>query len=64
MIQENIYMQYFCGLRCFTTNRVFDPSLFVDINKRMGGEEFDKFNCIVIEVSESIKPHQSRIKKK
>lgn len=64
MIQENIYMQYFCGLEGFTINRVFDPSLFVDIRRRMGNEEFDKFNCIVINASEDIKPHQSRIKKK
>ena len=48
----------------FSTRRPFDPSLFVDIRKRLGGEEFDKFNCIVIEKSEDIKPHQSRIKSK
>jgi len=64
MIQENIYMQYFCGLKSFTINRVFDPSLFVDIRKRMGNKEFDKFNSIVINASEEIKTHQSRIKKK
>jgi hypothetical protein len=38
--------------------------LFVDIRKRLGGEEFDKFNCILIEKSENIKPHQSRVKTK
>jgi hypothetical protein len=64
MIQENIYLQYFCGLKKFTTKRVFDPSLFVDIRKRLGGEEFDKFNKLVIEKSEQIKPHQARIKTK
>lgn len=63
MIQENIYLQYFCGLPEFTMKRVFDPSLFVDIRKRMGGLEFDKLNQYVIEQSESIKPHQARIKK-
>lgn len=64
MISENLYIQYFCGMKEFSTTRPFDPSLFVDIRKRLGGEEFDKFNCIVIEKSENIKPHQSRIKSK
>ena len=63
MIQENIYLQYFCGLPGFTTRPVFDPSLFVDIRKRLGSEEFDKFNQLVIDKSEGLKPHQSRIKK-
>jgi hypothetical protein len=63
MIQENIYLQYFCGLKEFTWERVFDPSLFVDIRKRLGGKEFDAFNKLVIEKAEQIKPHQTRIKK-
>ncbi|NOQ25546.1 MAG: hypothetical protein GQ564_09325 [Bacteroidales bacterium] len=33
MISENIYLQYFCGLKSFTTKPVFDSSLFVDIHK-------------------------------
>jgi hypothetical protein len=64
MIKENIYLQYFCGLKGFTTKAVFDPSLFVDIRKRLGGKEFDDFNKLVIEKSEQIKPHQARIKSK
>ena len=63
MIQENIYLQYFCGLKAFATDRVFDPSLFVDIRKRLGGQEFDAFNRHVIESSENIRPHQGRIKR-
>ncbi len=63
MIQENIYLQYFCGLKAFTTKVLFDPSLFVDIRKRLGGLEFEKFNQLVISKSEQIKPHQSRIKR-
>jgi len=63
MIQENIYIQYFCGLKSFTTKKAFDPSLFVDIRKRIGGDEFDAFNKLVIERAEQIKPHQSRIKR-
>ena len=64
MIKENIYLQYFCGLKSFTTKEVFVPSLFVDIRKRLGGEEFDKFNKLVIDKSESIKPHQVRTQRK
>ncbi len=64
MIKENIYLQYFCGLEQFTTKAVFDPSLFVDIRKRLGGEEFEKFNRHIIEESERLKPHQARIIKK
>lgn len=64
MIQENIYLQFFCGLKSLAIKKVFDPSLFVDIRKRLGGEEFDTFNKLVIERSEQIKPHQARIKKK
>lgn len=63
MIQENIYLQFFCGLPGFTIRPVFDPSLFVDIRKRLGNEEFDKFNKLVIEKSEKLKPHQARISK-
>jgi|GEM_PF-848605 len=64
MIQENIYLQFFCGLKGFTTKPVFDPSLFVDIRKRLGFEEFDAFNRLIIEKSEQLKPHQARIKRK
>ncbi len=64
MIQENIYLQYFCGLKQFTTKKVFDPSLFVDIRKRLGGEAFDAFNTIIINKSEQLKPHQARIQRK
>ena len=59
MIKENIYLQYFCGLKRFTLEKVFDPSLFVDIRKRLGGKEFDEFNQLVIDKSERIKPHQA-----
>jgi IS5 family transposase len=64
MIQENIYIQYFCGFKSFTTKKAFDSSLFVDIRKRLGGKEFDSFNKLVIEKAEQIKPPQSRIKSK
>jgi len=47
-IQENPYMQFFCGLKEFTTQPVFDPSLFVDIRKRAGHKVFDSLNVELI----------------
>lgn len=47
-IQENIYMQFFVGLKEFTPTSVFDPSLFVDIRKRVGEEIFDSLNVELI----------------
>lgn len=35
-IQENIYMQYFIGLPCFSTRPIFVPELLVTIRKRLG----------------------------
>lgn len=43
-IQENPYMQYFIGLEEFDPNPVFDPSLFVEIRKRVGHVQFDKLS--------------------
>jgi hypothetical protein len=61
MISENIYMQYFCGLQSLQMKLPFDASLFVDIRKRLGSEEFDKFNDLVIKRSEKLKPKRKRI---
>jgi hypothetical protein len=61
MIQENMYIQYFCGYPTFNPSKPFDPSLFVDIRKRMGNKEFDAFNKVVIESSEEMKPKRKRI---
>jgi hypothetical protein len=61
MISENMYIQYFCGLRSFQRELPFDSSLFVDIRKRMGSKRFDEFNDIVIQRSEKLKPKRQRI---
>ena len=47
-IQENLYMQYFVGLKEFKVDPVFDPSLFVEIRKRVGHKEFDTLNADLI----------------
>ncbi len=48
MIAENPYMQYFLGFDHFSSEPIFDPSLFVYIRKRLGNEDFDKMNQILI----------------
>jgi len=60
-ISENIYMQYFCGLKSFQSAEPFDASLLVDIRKRMGAEKFDAFNDLVIAKSEGLKPKRKRV---
>jgi len=48
IISENVYMQYFCGLKGFQSKEPFDASLFVEIRKRLGNEKFDAFNAEII----------------
>ncbi len=54
MISENVYMQYFVGLKGFCSKPIFDASLFVEIRKRIGASTFDKLNTDLIQsISES-----------
>ena len=64
-IQENVYMQYFIGLEEFTTQPVFDPSLFVDIRKRAGHKTFDTLTVDLIKSvsKEKDKRHNKKNKK-
>ena len=64
-IQENIYMQYFVGLKGFQTEPIFDPSLFVTIRKRIGADMFDTLNIEILKwlTSEEDKKHITRNKK-
>ena len=43
-IQENVYMQYFIGYSSFSDEPAFDPSLFVDLRKRLGVEQVNAIN--------------------
>jgi len=63
-IQENIYMQYFVGLKEFTVEPVFDPSLFVEIRKRVGHEMFDTLNEDLIRSVSQEKDKRHNRKKK
>jgi hypothetical protein len=47
-IRENPYMQFFLGFDLFSSEAVFDPSLFVHIRKRLGNGDFDKMNQVII----------------
>ena len=41
-------MQYFLGFDYFSSDAILDPSLFVHIRKRLGDDDFDKMNQIII----------------
>jgi hypothetical protein len=61
-IQENIYMQYFIGLKGFQIEPVFDASLFVEIRKRIGADTFDDLNAKLLKSisGEKDKKHTSK----
>ena len=48
-IQENPYLQFFCGLPSFSARQPFAPSLSVEIRKRMGETVFDQFQDAIID---------------
>lgn len=60
MISENIYLQYFCGLSAFQVEEPFHPTVFVDIRKRMGADDFDKWNALIIERADGLKPNKKK----
>jgi len=64
-IQENIYMQFFVGLEEFNPDPIFDPSLFVEIRKRVGKDIFDSLNVELIKSvsEEEDKKHNKKSKK-
>ena len=57
-IKENPYMQFFLGFDHFSSEPVFDPSLFVHIRKRLGNADFDKMNQIIIAKALNLSPHK------
>ncbi|RLA01458.1 MAG: IS5 family transposase [Gammaproteobacteria bacterium] len=48
-IRENLYYQYFVGLKMFQSKAIFAPSLFVEIRKRMGEDVFKAFEQSIID---------------
>jgi len=63
-IQENLYMQYFVGLKEFKVDPVFDPSLFVEIRKRVGHKQFDTLNADLIRTAKGYMDQKHNKKKK
>ena len=50
-IQENMYLQYFIGLSSYTSERVFDPSLFVELRNRLNGDLINQINELIAGLS-------------
>ena len=59
MISENIYLQYFCGLKSFQTKKPFHPTVFVDIRRRMGAIAFDSWNEEIIKKADILNQKKS-----
>lgn len=49
-ISENVYMQYLLGYSSFNPKPPFDPSLFVEIRKRLGVDAVNAMNEKIIEL--------------
>jgi len=63
-IRENPYMQYFLGLREYTYDQIFTPSLFVTIRKRLGEREFRYLIEKIVSTTEAVIARQKEQKKK
>ena len=62
-IQENPYLQFFCGFSGFTLEQPFAPSLFVEIRKRMGATVYEQFEqSIETKLSEILKKRDKKAK--
>jgi len=62
-IQENPYLQYFCGYETYIDAVPFVPSLFVEIRKRMGADMFERFEQAIVDQAVSIqKGKQAAVK--
>lgn len=62
-IQENPYLQYFIGLKEFTHEPVFDPSLFVTLRNRLGQADFDSLSQTFIDRVNSMEKSTSELSK-
>jgi hypothetical protein len=64
-IQENVFLQFFVGLKEFSSKPIFDPSLFVELCKRVGASTFDALNKNLIQsISKEEDKKQNSKKKK
>ena len=60
MIRENPYMQYLCGLEEFTDQPIFDPSLFVDLLKRISEDDINKMTESLLKREQEMKEKASK----
>ena len=60
MIQENPYMQYMCGLAEFTDQPIFDPSLFVDLRKRISDDDINGMTEALLKRQQEMKEEARR----
>jgi len=56
--------QYFVGLKEFKVDPVFDPSLFVEIRKRVGHKQFDTLSADLIRTAKGAKDKRHNKKNK
>lgn len=47
-ILENPYLQYFCGMKEFSTESPFDPSMFVHFRKRFSADVLARINEVIV----------------
>jgi hypothetical protein len=47
-IRENPYLQFFCGLKAFTTERPFHPTMFVHFRKRFPADVLAHMNEVIV----------------
>jgi IS5 family transposase len=57
-IRENVYMQYFIGYSSFSNEEPFDPSLFVEIRKRLGTQQINLINELIMGVKQPSEKQQ------
>jgi IS5 family transposase len=49
LIQENPYLQYFLGLKEFSFDKPFDPSMFVHFRKRLPEDVLKQINDLIVQ---------------
>ena len=60
MIRENPYMQYMCGLAEFTDQPIFDPTLFVDLRKRISMDDINNMTELLLKREQEMKEAASK----
>lgn len=58
-IRENVYMQYFVGLPGFTKEPLFDPSVLVDVRKRLGKDQINEINTRIMKINRRLDSNKS-----